>query len=288
MLKIGEFSRLSQVTVKTLHHYDEIGLLKPSHVDRFTNYRYYTLDQLPRVHSIMALKALGLSLEEIAQLLVDDLPPDQIRGMLRLKQAEVRQRLREEQARLAQIEFRLRQIEGEGMIQTVDIAIKRIESFYAMTLRHQRQTWEERMRIGEAMSHAIEHGLLKPVGGTPTNPIGSSPLINLFYEEEFRGEYADTEVVVTVEPTHPPLVSLGEVGTFTLREIPAIPVAATYMHQGDYASLNEKYLFLQRWALENRYKLGGTWRFVYHRGPMHGVDPSEYLFELQHPIELSG
>jgi len=45
MLKIGEFSRLSQVTVKTLHYYDEIGLLTPAQVDPFTDYRYYTLDQ---------------------------------------------------------------------------------------------------------------------------------------------------------------------------------------------------------------------------------------------------
>lgn len=285
MLKIGEFSRLSQVTVKTLHHYDEIGLLKPSQVDRFTNYRYYTLDQLPRIHSIMALKELGLSLEEIAQLLLEDLPPEQIRGMLRLKQVEGQQRLREEQARLAQIEFRLRQIEREGMMQTVDIVIKRIEPFYALTLRHQRQTWQERKVIGDAIRDAIDRGLIKPIGSTATNPIGSSPINNIFYEEEFQGEYADTEVVLTVEATHTPVVSLGDVGTFTLREIPAIEAAATYMHQGDYGSLNEKYLFLQRWAVENGYKLSGTWRFVYHRGPMRTVDPSEYLFELQHPIE---
>ncbi len=284
MLKIGEFSRLSQITVKTLHHYDEIGLLKPSLVDQFTNYRYYTLDQLPRIHSIMALKELGLSLEEIAQLLVDDLPPEQIRGMLRLKQAESQQRVREEQARLAQIEFRLRQIEREGMMQTVDIVIKRIEPFHALTLRHQRQTWEERRLIGEAMSDALSRDFIKPIGGTQSNPLGSFPLINIFYEEEFQGQYSDTEVVLKVEATHAPLVPLGEVGTFTLREIPAIETAATYMHKGDYDSLNEKYVFLQRWAVENGYRLDGTWRFVYHRGPMHDVEPSEYLFELQHPI----
>src|SRR6185437_15238686 len=81
MLKIGEFSRLSQVTVKTLHHYDEMGLLKPSLTDPFTSYRYYTLDQLPRLHTIMALKELGLSLDEIAQLLSEELSADQIRGM---------------------------------------------------------------------------------------------------------------------------------------------------------------------------------------------------------------
>jgi DNA-binding transcriptional MerR regulator/effector-binding domain-containing protein len=285
MLKIGEFSRLSQVTVKTLHHYDEIGLLKPSQVDRFTNYRYYTLDQLPRIHSIMALKELGLSLEEIAQLLLEDLPPEQIRGMLRLKQAEGQQRVREEQARLAQIEFRLRQIERDGMMQTVDIVIKRIEPFYAMAQRHQKQTWQERKRIGDAIHDALERGLIKPIGSTPANPMGSFPLANIFYEAEFQGEYSDTEVVITVEATHPPVVPVGDAGTFTLREIPAIEAAATYMHQGDYGSLNEKYVFLQRWALENGYKLSGTWRFLYHRGPMHPVDPSGYLFELQHPIE---
>lgn len=285
MLKIGEFSRLSQVTVKTLHHYDEIGLLKPSQVDRFTSYRYYALEQLPRIHSIMALKELGLSLEEIAQLLREDLPPEQIRGMLRLKRAEGQQRVREEQARLAQIEFRLRQIEREGMMQTMDIVIKRIEPFYGLTLRHQRQTWQERKLIGEGMSDALSRGLISPIGSTPANPIGSFPLTNIFYEEEFQGQYADTEVVITVEATHTPVVPLGDIGTFTLREIPTIEVAATYMHQGDYDSLNEKYLFLQRWAVESGYKLSGTWRFVYHRGPMHSVDPSEYLFELQHPIE---
>src|SRR5688572_24507352 len=119
MLKIGEFSRLSQVTVKTLRYYDEIGLVKPSEIDRFTDYRYYSLDQLPRIHTIMALKELGLSLGQIAELLNDNLTTEQIRGMFRLKQAEVKQRVREEQERLAQIEFRLRQIELEGMVQTV-------------------------------------------------------------------------------------------------------------------------------------------------------------------------
>jgi len=79
MFKIGEFSKFSQVSVKTLRYYDQLGLLKPAEVDRFTGYRYY----------ILALKDLGLSLDQIAQVLEDDLPPDEIRGMLRLKRAEI-------------------------------------------------------------------------------------------------------------------------------------------------------------------------------------------------------
>src|SRR5512143_322161 len=114
MFKIGDFSKLSQVSVKALRYYDELGLLKPVEVDRFTGYRYYSADQLPRLHRILALKDLGLSLEQIAQLLDDDLPAAQLRGMLRLKQVELRAQMQEEQARLARVAARLNQIEQEG------------------------------------------------------------------------------------------------------------------------------------------------------------------------------
>src|SRR5664279_851107 len=153
--------------------------------------------------------------------------------MFRYKQAEVQARLREEQARLAQIEFRLRQIEQEGMMQTVDIVIKRIEPFYALTFRGIFHTRQEREVVGKAIEQAIKEGRIKPIGATPDNPVGSAP-INIFYEEEFQGEYADTEGVAPVESTHTPVVSLGDAGTLTLREIPAIEQAATYLHQGDY------------------------------------------------------
>ncbi len=87
-IKIGNFARIGQVTVQTLRHYDDLGLLKPSEVDALSGYRYYTLEQLPRLHRILALKDLGFSLEQIARLLEEDLPPAELRGMLRLKQDE--------------------------------------------------------------------------------------------------------------------------------------------------------------------------------------------------------
>ena len=65
MFKIGEFSKLSRVSVKALRHYDDMGLLRPAQVDRFTSYRYYALEQLPRLHRILGLKELGFSLEQI-------------------------------------------------------------------------------------------------------------------------------------------------------------------------------------------------------------------------------
>ena len=98
MLKIGDFSQLGQVSVRTLHHYDERGLSKPAETDGWTGYRFYSVDQLPRLHRILALKDLGFSLDQIGRLVEDDVPAEQLRGMLALKQAEIERQLTQGQA----------------------------------------------------------------------------------------------------------------------------------------------------------------------------------------------
>lgn len=113
MLKIGEFAQEAEVTVKTLRHYAKLGLLKPAWIDRFTGYRYYAREQMPRLNRILALKDLGFTLEQIGRILQDNLTLDELRGMLRLKCAELERHIEEEQARLARVEARLHQIEHE-------------------------------------------------------------------------------------------------------------------------------------------------------------------------------
>ncbi len=110
MLKIGEFSQLAQVTVRTLHHYDDLGLLKPAHIDPQSDYRYYTIEQLPRLNRIVALKDLGLSLDQIAHLLDCAVSAEELRGMLELRQADIAQHIATEQATLARVAARLRLI----------------------------------------------------------------------------------------------------------------------------------------------------------------------------------
>ena len=106
MFKIGDYSRLAQVSVKALRYYGKLGLLKPAWIDRYTGYRYYTAEQLPRLNRILALKDLGFSLEQIKQLLSEDLPHSELRGMMRLKQAELENVIEAEQARLARVAAR--------------------------------------------------------------------------------------------------------------------------------------------------------------------------------------
>src|SRR5688500_8103390 len=107
MFTVGDFARLAQVSKRLLRYYDEIGLLKPSQIDRFTGYRYYSAEQLPPLNRILALKELGLSLDQIQRMLSDQVSPDDIQGMLLLRKAEIEQQLQAEIQRIRNIESRL-------------------------------------------------------------------------------------------------------------------------------------------------------------------------------------
>src|SRR5215510_12388342 len=114
MFRIGEFSKLSRVSVRMLRYYDQLGLLQPSHTDPFTNYRYYSADQLLRLNRILALRDLGFSLDQIANMLDEELSQEQLKGMLRLKRAEIEQQIETEQLRMARLEARIHQMNGQS------------------------------------------------------------------------------------------------------------------------------------------------------------------------------
>src|SRR3954466_918446 len=113
MLSIGDFARLAGGSVRMLRHYDALGLLRPARVDPDSGYRSYTTAQLDRVNRLVALKDLGFSLEDWGRLLGGEGPVSQLRGMLRLRRAELAAQIEADRVRLGQVEQRLRMIEKE-------------------------------------------------------------------------------------------------------------------------------------------------------------------------------
>ncbi len=113
MLKIGEFSKIAQVSIKTLRNYDRMGLLKPAHIDRYSSYRYYTLSQLTRLNRILALKDLDFSLDQIRELLKVDLSEVSMQNMLKNKASESRTLILDERSRLLRVENRLKLFQEE-------------------------------------------------------------------------------------------------------------------------------------------------------------------------------
>src|SRR5260370_31203116 len=179
MLKIGDFSRLSLVSVKASRYYDELGLLRPARVDEFTGYRYYSASQLTRLNRILVLKDLGLSLQQIALLLDKELIPDQIRAMLRLKQVELHQQLEEGQARLARIEAWLQGVGQETSMPAYGVVLKHVAPLQVVQVRGVAPSMEQ---IGPTLGP-----LFGPLVGYITHhgapPIG--PGITLYYATEY-------------------------------------------------------------------------------------------------------
>jgi DNA-binding transcriptional MerR regulator len=127
MLNIGEFARLGQVSPRMLRHYDEMGMLKPERVDPANGYRLYAAHQLGRLHRILALRDLGFSLEQIREVLDENPPVEQLRGMLRMRQAQIELTVSEEGERLRRVEAHLRALGGSDIMDVQDIVIKQTQ-----------------------------------------------------------------------------------------------------------------------------------------------------------------
>src|SRR5262245_38853798 len=135
MFRIGDFSRLGKVSVKALRFYDEVGLLKPTYVDRDTGYRYYSATLLPRLNRILAFKELGFPLEEIVHLLEGGLPVDRVRESLQSRRAELAGRIERERAQLAEVDAWLEQIDRAGRVPEYEVTIKQVAPRLVASIR---------------------------------------------------------------------------------------------------------------------------------------------------------
>jgi DNA-binding transcriptional MerR regulator len=131
--RIGTVARLAQVSVRTLRHYDHLGLLRPAHVDERTGYRSYAPEQVLQLHRILALRDLGVPLSEVRGLLQEGVSVEQLRGILRLRQAEVHARLAAQAEQLRRVEIRLAQLE-EGTMSDFEVIVKPLEPMRVVAL----------------------------------------------------------------------------------------------------------------------------------------------------------
>jgi effector-binding domain-containing protein len=271
MFKIGDFSRLCFVTVKTLRYYDEIGLLKPVKVDRFTGYRYYSANQLPQLHYIIALKDMGLSLEEIATLVNNSLSPSQMRDIFILKQAELRQRLNEEQKRLGQVEKLLQQIEKEGKMPEYQVIIKKVEPQIFASIREVIPNYGH---VGELYNALIPYVFSH--GGKP-----AGPTVYICHDNEFKEKDAEVEAGIPIAQAIP---GSDRVKVY---DLPGIEAACT-IYKGPYEGISEAYSALMAWIESNGYQITGPDRELYLTSPADTQNPTEYVTEIQFPVAKAG
>jgi DNA-binding transcriptional MerR regulator len=268
MFTIGDFARLGQVSVRMLRHYDAIGLLRPAHVDPHNGYRSYTGEQLARLNRVIALKDLGFTLTQVREILDTDIGADELRGMLRLRRADLEAAIAADAARLKAVEARLRSIESEGAMSSEDVVIKSLpaDRVAELTATASGYISEE---IGPVVRQ-LYHSLFQALG--PITPSG--PLI-AYYEDDSSGEKV---IIHAAAPIAAETDGSEGFSTVSLAEVPA---AATILHRGSMDTVLYSYQALAKWVDAHGYRASGPAREHYLECP---ADGDQWITELQLPI----
>ena len=263
-MKIGDFARLGQVSVRMLRNYDELGLLVPAQVDPWTNYRSYTAGQLARLNRIVALKDLGFSLDAVGRLLDEDLSFEELRGMLRLRQAELADQLRTTGDRLAAVEARLRLIEGEKHMSEREFVVKSLPAVRVAERSFTASVPEEiGPRVGPLFGEV--YAAILATGAQPG--VGIS-----YYVVGPDGMECHAGFGYTGEPAP----------GFEVTELPAVPEAVTQVHLGAMATIGASWQAVGAWLEEHAAEPSGPSREVYLETPEG--DEDSWVTELQGPF----
>jgi DNA-binding transcriptional MerR regulator len=271
----GAFARLAQVSVRTLHHYDAIGLLAPAEVDDRTGYRWYSAQQLARLHRILALRDLGFSLTELRPIVDEEVSLDELRGMLRLRRAEAQGRIAAEAERLARVEARLRQIEHEQNPSPYDVVVKPLEPLRLAARRRNSPAFGNET-LGPIFGRLFGEldAALARVGVEP-----AAPSVALYYDS------GDADAPIEVVAGLP----IGTADVFDadvdVVELPAVPRAVATIHRGHMNRVEGGYEALLRWAQETGERVDGYSREVYL--DCDG-EPETWITELQFVLESRG
>jgi DNA-binding transcriptional MerR regulator len=272
MFSIGEFARHGRVSVRMLRHYDAIGLLRPASVDGVNGYRFYQAGQLAELNRIIALKDLGFTLGQVQAILAEQVSAAELRGMLKLRRAEIHAQIEAETARLARVEARLLTIEDEARVPVDGVVVKRLAP----------------IRVGEltGVATGFEPESITPVIGPLYQELWclisgagvsvTGPAI-AYYEDTPAGDggiIVHAAVPVAAEP--------GAGHGFSVVDLAQVESAAAIIHHGSMDDVLPTGQALARWIDASGHRSVGYAREITLEW---SEDPEKWVTELQQPIE---
>lgn len=267
-LTIGEFSKFCRVTVKTLRHYEKLGLLVPNEVDKWTHYRYYDVGQMQQLNGILRLKDLGFSLEEIRDLLDEGTHKPgitQIREKIRLVEAQLAQ-LQQKRDALGKMAENIEQINSMERIS--------IQRLPAITVASHRSVLRHRRDLGPLFNNVISPEIQR-IGCRRTLPIYG---FRMEHEQEYKEEHIDTEYCLQVEEMY------EDTKTIKFKQLPEVPMAVCLKHTGPYDTFHGSFMEVMRYIDSHGYKVSGLYRMQYVEGLHNQKNPEKWITIIQVPV----
>ncbi len=276
MFSIGDFAAIGRVSVRMLRHYDAIGLLTPAQIDPATGYRWYRADQLRRLNRVIALKDLGFTLDQVARILDDKVSTEELHGMLRLRRAQLADRLSADTARLTGVEARLRMIEKEGQMGTEDVVLKPVPAARVAELSAVAASYQ-----GDDLTPVMGPLYDQLMGRLQLADVSPSGAPIAYYVDEPTAEGTPGGEGGPVR-AHAAIEVPAQTGTgydFDVLDLPGIPVAATIVHRGHLAESMTSMQALARWIEDNGWRPVGYAREVCLE--FDKDNPANWVHELQ-------
>ena len=269
MFKIGEFSKLTQVSIRMLRYYDETGLLIPAEIDKYTNYRLYSTEQIPLLNKIVFLRDLGFNVSEIA-LAINEWSDEVIAELLNNKQNEIEKAIEVERDRISQIELAKKAIQQKKIATHYSVSIKAIPSYQVFSLRRVVTDYYSEGLLWKEMSLFADENNISISDNTFT----------VYHDAEYREQGVDIEICAPVSRVGKDMFG------FTYRNTEAVPIMACTMVYGYFENIAGAYHAFAQWLVEHtQYEMIGQSRQIVHRGPWNEESPNMYLTELQIPLK---
>ena len=262
MYKIGDFSKLSKTTIKTLRYYEKEGLLMPYYVDDITGYRYYNTSQLIDIAHIISLRQIGLSIEDIKKTNNSD-----IKDILKKRQLEINESINNYEDQLSRINCLL---EVENM--KYEVIIKELPEF---TVYYKEGIISDFSKINEFILSSAEECM-------STNPNIKCIEPDYCYVNYLDGEYKEKDIKIRYAQA---VVEEGIPNeTIKFEKLKPMNAACIY-HKGTYDSLPDIYAYLIKWIEENGYEVIESPREHYIDGIWNKEDQNDWLTEIQIPVK---
>ena len=263
MFKIGEFSKLSNTTVRTLDHYATLGLLRPKTIDTQTNYRYYSAGQLAQVNQIKLLQQTGLSLKTIKEILsANDL--NFLEKHYDLQEKKLQEDL-DELLKRQRLVALLKQNMKEGKTMTkYNVVVKEIPERTVLSVRGVIADYSSEGELWTKLQEGI-----KEVNGKMTQPPVN---MTFFHDPEYVEHHADVEVQTSVIGDYPD----AKIAEF--KKEPAF-ILASVTFGGSFDQMPEVTQTIGEWIEANGYKIVGPMINIGHVSPGEDPNPENWVTE---------
>lgn len=270
MLKIGDFSKLSRISIRMLRHYNEIGLLIPADTDEFTGYRYYNEAQLPDACRINELKNMGFSLSTITKILKEYNNPEKMRQYLLVKQSELEEQAEETNKRLLFLKTAIERLRKDGKVMNYNVVLKEIPTRLVASVRKIIPAYDQEGMLWEILRNETKEQ--KIVFADPSYSLAT------YYEEGYKEHDVDTEIQIAVKGSY------KNTEHVIFKTVPSVQVAsATY--QGSYDKITQVFEAVANWMKDNSYEIAGPMLTIYHVSPAQTQNPDELVTEICFPLK---